>query len=324
MNRILVTGATGFVGSAIVGACMRAGFYVRATGRISSKRPESSEFVTADLRDHHSLHSLVNGVDAVVHAAGVAHQFGKAARDPTIFASANVEATENIARTAAEARVPHLVVISSVSVYGGGPADEETPCRCAGPYAESKYEAEQCAERIASRTGMGLTILRLATVYGEGDRGNVARLMMAIDRGHFVWIGPGTNRKSLIHRDDVGQAVAACLAHPPGRREVYNVSADPSTMGEIVGGLSIALGRRVPSWRIPGAVARGAATAAVLLFGRGGWAGSLDSTIRKWIGDDLYGAQRFQERFRCRPRIDLSEGLRREVEWYRGLHPLSS
>ena len=80
---------------------------------------------------------------------------------------------------------------------------------------------------IAAQHQLGLTILRLATVYGEGDRGNIARLMRTIDAGRFVWVGHGTNRKSLIHRDDAAAAVLAVVSTGPSGIRTFNVSADP-------------------------------------------------------------------------------------------------
>ena len=87
------------------------------------------------------------------------------------------------------------------------PNDENTPCNPVGPYALSKYNAELRAIEIARVSGMALAILRLATLYGEGNPGNVGRLMRALDRGRFLWIGDGSNRKSLLYRGDAARAI---------------------------------------------------------------------------------------------------------------------
>jgi len=83
-----------------------------------------------------------------------------------------------------------------------------------GPYALSKYNAKLRAIEIARDSGMALTILRLATLYGEGDPGNVGRLLRTLDRGRFLWIGDGSNRKSLLHKGDAARACMAVAERP--------------------------------------------------------------------------------------------------------------
>ncbi|MEK7776125.1 MAG: NAD-dependent epimerase/dehydratase family protein, partial [Planctomycetota bacterium] len=114
--------------------------------------------------------------------------------------------------------------------------DENTPCNPVGPYALSKYNAELRAIEIAREAGMALTILRLATLYGEGDPGNVGRLMRTLDRGRFLWIGDGSNRKSLLYKGDAARACMAVAERSASGINIYNVSAPACTMREIVDG----------------------------------------------------------------------------------------
>ena len=109
--------------------------------------------------------------------------------------------------------------------------------------AMSKWQADQRAIEIAGDNGMHLTILRLATLYGEGDPGNVARLMRLIDRGRFVWVGDGLNRKSLIHREDAARACVTAACSPGGGIRIDNVSALACSVRDLVEGLAVALGR---------------------------------------------------------------------------------
>jgi nucleoside-diphosphate-sugar epimerase len=324
MSRILLTGATGFVGSAVADACRKEGYPVRTSGRSGKPALGDPEFMAADLSDPASIPPLLEGVTTVIHSAGLAHQVGKQARDVDAFSKNNIFGTENLARAAAAAGVRHFVLLSSVSVYGagGGDLDELTrPVRPDSPYGESKAAAERRAVEICRGAGMGLTILRLATVYGEKDPGNVLRLIRSIDRGRFFWIGSGRNQKSLVHRDDVARACVACLQAPPSGTEVYDISGPPCTMREIVDAIAEALGRKVPAWRIPESLAGATARCAALVCGKDGWAGRIDKTIRKWLEDNAYGGRRFQERFGVRPLVGLREGLQREVAWYRTLGP---
>lgn len=317
--RVLVTGANGFVGSTIAAHCQRAGMHVSTTGRTLRDAEHLPRYVTADLTEENSLTEMMFDIDAVVHAAGLAHQFDKGLGDAP-FMAVNVRGTENAARSAVMSGVKHFVLISSVSVYGAheeSSCDESAACRPHGPYAQSKFEAEQRAVEIFKDTGTCLTILRLATVYGEGDRGNVARLMRAIERGRFLWIGKGTNRKSLIHCDDVARACVVVLASTCAGTNIYNVSAPVRKMHEVVEGLAAALGRPAPRWHIPQSVALSLASLLSSVARRDSKFGRVKETIEKWLADDVYDAQKFEKRFDFEPQVNLEEGLRREVAWHR-------
>jgi len=205
-------------------------------------------------------------------------------------------------------------------VYGGSTrsgCDENSACHPDGPYAESKWQAEQRSIEIAKASEMGLTILRMATIYGEEDLGNMARLMRSIDRGRFFWVGKGSNRKSLIHREDAARACLYALRKPNPGINIYNVTAPPCTMRDIVDGLASALGRHVPNWRVPASFALMFTGLASRLTWGHGRPGDLHATLKKWLADDVYDAGRFEKTFNFKAKVKLSEGLVREVAWYR-------
>ena len=219
---VLITGAKGFLGSEIVRQAVAAQLPVRATDKYVESLTPDVDHRPADILDLSSLKSVFHNVSVVIHAAGLAHIFDKTKGVTAPFKAINEQGTANVAYAAAEAGVRHFILISSVSVYGPftqGTYDESVPCRPEGPYAESKYQAEQRAIEIAQQSGMALTILRLATLYGEGDPGNVARLMRTIDRGRFIWVGDGSNRKSLLYKGDAARAILAVLQQPALRSQ---------------------------------------------------------------------------------------------------------
>jgi nucleoside-diphosphate-sugar epimerase len=312
---MLVLGASGFVGGAAAAAAQRAGWAVRGAGR---RRPaRCTDARRLDLGDGAALRAACQDAAVVVHAAGLAHVFGAAHRDAD-FEAVNVRGTAAVAAAAAATGVRRLILVSSIAVYGEaecppGGVDESAPCRPASPYARSKLAGEVVARQAADAAGLELVVLRLATVYGPGDPGNLPRLMRLIDRGRFVWVGAGENRKTLIHIDDVGRALvaAADLAAPVG---TYNLGAPPVSMAQIVTELALALGRPLPPVRLPAGPVRAAAR---LLGVAGGRLASVAGSLSKWLADDAFDARRFEREFGWQPTVSLGAGIRSEVAWDR-------
>ena len=309
---LFVTGASGFLGSRIVGLAREAGWQVRALDRSPQSQIKEVEIFIGDIGDSALLRKASEGVTAIVHAAGLAHVFGSSARDSNSFNTVNEVGTGHVVDVALESGVPHIILVSSVSVYGdyhGAQCNETVPCHPQSPYAVSKWRGElRAAERIAKGQG-SLTILRYATIYGEGDRGNVAKLIGALDNGRFIWPGSGLNHKSLIYKDDAARACLCALEHPVSGTQIFNVSAQPVTMREIVSAICQALGRPVPHLRIPLDLLK----AVGAISCRMGDPGQLGHRLEKFIHDDVYDGARFESTFDFRPATSLSEGMRREV-----------
>jgi nucleoside-diphosphate-sugar epimerase len=310
----------GFLGREVVRALTTAGHIVRATDRAPGADLFLPDFRPADILREESVAGLFDDVSSVVHVAGLAHVFDRPSAASAPFMAVNAEGTERVARLAAQAGVRRFVLISSVSVYGIGKeavTTEDSPCLPKSPYALSKLVAEQRAAEVASRTGMAVTILRLATLYGEEDPGNLLRLLKSVDSGRFRWVGSGTNRKSLLYRGDAASACVAALGGSATGVRVYNVTAAPCTMREIVEGMAAALERPVPRARVPAApVLWGAAGLSHLPLIGGRFAG-LHDTLLKWLAEDAYDGSRFAMECRFTPQMPLREGLRREAAWFR-------
>ena len=310
---VLLTGA-GFVGRAILDALKSRGCGVRTLQRRPADHGAAS--ICGDIRDPAIVAQAVEGCRAVIHAAGLAHVFDNPENAP--FADINETGTDVVARAAAAAGVERFILVSSVSVYGSARAGGRESLAAApdGPYAISKAAAETRAIAAASASRMRLTVLRLATVYGEGDRGNVHRLLEAIARRRFVWIGDGRNRKSLLHVADAGRACAMALDDIAGQKvDTFNVSAPAVPMADVVRALARELSRPVPRVRIPAGVATAAAAAlAVVSPARGR---RLQTTVAKWLRDDVYPGDLFEKQFRFSPAVSLEEGIARQVAAWR-------
>jgi nucleoside-diphosphate-sugar epimerase len=311
LRRLLVTGATGFLGSEVVDLARDQGWQVRGLSRRPSMQ-QGVEAIAGDIADLESLRKASAGADAIIHAAGRAHVFGAAARDSAAFDEVNETGTRNVIEAALSCRVPHVVLVSSVSVYGsyaGVTCNETAVCQPEGPYAVSKWRAELRAVERMKSSETSLTILRFSTIYGAGDRGNVAKLIRVLDRGRFVWLGSGNNRKSLIHKRDAARACLLPLLHPRSGIEVYNVSACAPSMREIVILMCQALGRSIPRFKIPANLIRSAGVIAGTLGDPGG----LQRQLKKFMHEDSYDGSMFEKSFGFSPEVSLADGLREEV-----------
>ena len=315
-RKLLVTGASGFLGSRIVCLAREAGWKVRALSRRPQTQVEGLEIFVGDIGDIALMRRASEGMTAIVHAAGLAHVFGPKAKDSARFNAVNEVGTCNVVEAGLESNVPHLVLVSSVSVYGrypGAKCDELVSCHPQSPYAQSKWRSELRATERMVRGAGSLSILRFATIYGEGDRGNVAKLIGALDRRRFIWPGSGLNQKSLIYKEDAARACLLALERPSSGTEVFNVSAPPATMREIVTAICQALGRPVPRIAIPLSFLK----AAGAISRRIGDPGHLDQRLQEFTRDDVYDGAKFEATFDFCPAVSLSEGMRKEVHFLR-------
>lgn len=313
---LLVTGASGFLGAQIVTAAREAGWRVRALVRSPRPFPTGVEVFIGNLADRDVLRKACAETVALIHAAGLAHVFGSAAEDPERFVTTNESGTANLIEAALAQRVSTVVLVSSVSVYGhyvGQLCDERQPCDPKGAYATSKWRAERRAIEAMRDSSSSLTILRFSTIYGEGDRGNIAKLIRSLAQGMFVWPGRGLNQKSLIYKNDAARACIRAVDFPRRGVNIFNVTSPPVSMNEIVSAICDVLHRPIPRVRIPSRVLN-AVGATNRLFGDP-W--QIAQSLRKFLRDDAYDGSRFNSAFQFEPEIQLIEGIRREIEHMR-------
>ena len=212
----MVTGATGFIGKEVISKLVLNKYQVIgiAGKSVNNQREKfyktDIQLIKVDITNPNEVRKLIRleNIDAVIHCAGLAHQFGKV--EDGMFEKVNVEGTRNITDLAVNLNIGQFILISSTAVYGldKNEIDETTKCRPATDYAKSKLMSEKVCREICEKKEIPLTILRLAPVLGEKGIGNVPRLIEAINKRRFVWLGDGSNKKSLIY---VGDVADACL-----------------------------------------------------------------------------------------------------------------
>lgn len=292
---VLVTGASGFVGRALVERLLADGVPTLAAVRTAAVLPAGARQVHApDLGPDADWRAALDGVACVVHLAARVHVMRDDAADPLAeFRRVNVQGTLALARQAAEAGVRRLVFASSIKVNGEGSAPgrpftaDDVPAPC-DPYGISKHEAEQALWAVAAQTGMELVIVRPVLVYGPGVKANFRSLMGWLARGLPLPLGAIHNRRSLVALDNLVDLLTTCVDHPAAAGQVFLAGdgEDLSTT-ELLRRLGVALGKPARLLPVPAAWLEGAAR----LLGRAPVAQRLCGSLQVDIGKarDLLG-----------------------------------
>jgi UDP-4-keto-D-QuiNAc 4-reductase len=284
---VLVTGANGFVGSALCQALVDSQHVVHAALRSDGPLPAGAtkKAVVGDIAAAVDWEPLLTGVDAVMHAAARAHVLHDAADNSDLYMSANFHATTRLAEAAARAGVRQFVYLSSIKVNG-----EETPACAFSPadrpnpqdaYGRSKWLAEQSLLEVSARTGMEVAIVRPPLVYGPGVRANFLRLMRWIEAGWPLPLGLVNNRRSLVSIWNLCDLLVRLLGEGVPRGRVWFVSdGEDLSTPELIRRLGVAMERKVTLLPLPVALLQGAAT----LAGKGAEIARLCSSLSVDIG----------------------------------------
>lgn len=313
--RILVTGATGFVGAALCELLVRRGHVVRAAQRVLP--PAASRHFEAvavgDLGPETDWTTSLHNVQAIVHLAARVHVMCEKAADPLAeFRHVNVAATANLARQAAASGVMRFVYVSSIKVSG-----ERTERRaftadaCPRPedaYAQSKLEAEQALRKIGERTGLEVVIVRPPLVYGPGVKGNFLSLLRWVGRGLPLPLALCRNRRSLVGITNLCDLLARCVSHPAAAGKVFLAGdGEDLSTAELVQRLARALDR--PSRLVP--VPPSWLYLAARMLGKPGIYERICGSLQVDIGE----ARRVLE---WDPPLNVDDELTRTARWYLG------
>lgn len=223
--RCLVTGATGFVGHRLVEALVEKGHEVRAlvrAGREGHAFPDGVEVVVGDVMELASLHAATRNRQVVFHcAAAVGNHFSRA----DIY-RVNLGGVRNVL-DALRGSTTHIMYISSINVLGTrnlAHANEDTACCTSNdPAADVKIEAEALALEYYRKHGVAVTIIRPGFIYGPGDPHNLPKLISALKRGKFSYIGSKDNIVPMVHVDAVVQALILAAEHPQSAGRIYHI-----------------------------------------------------------------------------------------------------
>lgn len=309
-QRLLVTGANGFVGNAVCKQAFRNGYAVSGTFRINGDVSNYIEpFVVSNINGSTEWGNALREVSTVVHLAARVHVMHDTAADPVrAFVAVNVDGTLNLAGQAAAAGVKRFVFISSVKVNGEStsPGKAFTELDSPNPqdaYGQSKHAAERGLRQLSEYTGMEVVIIRPPLVYGPGVKANFAALMRAVERGWPLPLGSVHNQRSLVALSNLVDFTLTCITHPQAANQTFLVSdgQDLSTT-ELVRGMAQAAGIPVRLLPIP----VWAVQAGALLLGKG-------DAVQRLCGNLQVDISKARNLLGWEPPVSVEEGLRRMI-----------
>ncbi len=309
----LVTGASGTVGPALVRNLLKKGYRVRVLLRSTPEAgllPDDIETATGDITDPASLQRAVEGVDAVFHLAAKLHINDPNPELAAEYQRVNVQGTQHLVKAATGAGVRRFIHFSTINVYGPGGAgitySEASPAEPDTLYGRTKVESEN----VALEGHPGATVLRLAAVYGPRMRGNYPLLLKALGKGVSVMVGDGTNRRTLVHVEDVARAAVLAAEREEAVGKVYNVTdGQIHTFDELARAMQYALGRKERMMYLPAAPFRGVLGLADRVTGVVGVRLPIGANMIDKLTEDMAveGAL-LQQELDFRPRYSLREG----------------
>ena len=313
-QRVLVTGASGFVGRALTHALQTSGYNVlgavrQLQGRVGKDSTEINRLevnAVGNISNQTQWSSVLQGMDTIVHCAARVHVMREEASDPLAsFREVNVAGTLHLAKQAVAAGVQRFIFLSSIGVNGVQTAPGKSFSEADKPaphsaYAQSKWEAEEGLLNIAYETGLKVVIVRPPLVYGFGAPGNFASLIHAVQRGWPLPLGAVHNQRSFIALDNLVDFIVTCITHPQAANQIFLVSDghDLSTP-ELVCGMAQAAGVPVRMLPVPVWVMQAVAS----LLGKG-------DAVQRLCGNLQVDISKAQSMLGWVPNLTVMEGLR--------------
>lgn len=311
-QKVLVTGASGFVGSALVERLINDGYELIVISRKSKSFVGSKlvNFIIPDLNPTTDYSVLLDGVSTIVHLAARVHLIDEAGTEIlTKYRSVNLDSTLNLAKQAAVHGVKRFVYISSIKVNGESTSGEDRffaddEPKPESPYGISKLEAELSLKVVSEDTGMEVVIIRPPLVYGPKVKANFASMMNWLSIGIPLPFGSIKNSRSLVALDNLVDLILTCIVHPKAANQIFLVSDDhdiSTTM--LLKSISMAFNKRSRLIPIPVFILR----AFFFLVGR-------KNLSQRLLGSLRVDITKTKELLDWMPAVTFEEGIRRTAK----------
>ena len=317
--RVAVTGATGFVGQALITELLLGQHDVRAVVRSLDKKVPaldrvSQTFCVGDILFDTDWTDTLDQVNCVVHCAARVHVMNEIEADAlAAYRAVNVAGTRQLAEQAAKIGVRRLVYLSSIKVNGEQtvsgncftPLDEPFTN---DPYAISKWEAEQALHEVSEKTDLEVVIIRPPLIYGAGVKGNFLSMLAWLSRGVPLPLGAIQNQRSLVGIDNLVDLIKTCIDHPAAKNQTFLVSDDEDlSTTELVKRLGAALDKPVRLLPVPASLLELVAR----LMGR-------QYLAERLLGDLQVNISKTKEMLDWAPPVSVNDGFRKTAKWYLG------
>lgn len=253
--KVLVTGASGFVGKPLCEALLKHGINVSAIVRTPEQQIKGVELVVHDLHAKTNLQKYLKGIDVVIHLAGRAHVMKEPYLNPyDAYYEANVRITETLAEQAALCEVKRFIYLSSVKVNGEStnesPFIEKDIPRPEDNYGKTKHEAEKILKKVAKNSAMELIIIRPPLVYGAGVKANFKALISLSCSRLPLPFACAENKRSLIFVGNLIDFIMLCIQHPKAANQTFLISdGDDVSTREMV--LTISAAKKISTILVP-------------------------------------------------------------------------
>lgn len=322
--KILVTGATGFIGQRLSENLLSLHHELRLLVRSPQALPESlrtqCEIATGDITDPVSLAGCCDGIDAVFHLAALMGHDSPSEEAFARFRAVNVQGIKNIVQEAQKSGVKRFIHISSTAAMGllrDSLVDESTPCKPYTPYQVTKYEGEQLLIQEYRDHGFPVIILRPSMIYGPGFKGDFLTLAKVCKTGFFPTIGRGKNLSPALYITDLIDALPLCLDH--GRTgEIYLLSSEQSyplrQVSEIIGK---ALNKKIIYLYVPVWLTLAGAWMLEKVFPLLGRRPPVTKrNIQSTVTDRVFNVSKAKEELGFHQAVSLEVGLTKAVEYF--------
>ena len=324
MKKILITGASGFIGQSLIKSLVKLNRPVRGTIRsINSFFPDAkTEYIsTGDINIKTNWKESLVNVGCIIHCAGKAHIMKTKKNDfSKIYQSINVDGTKQLAEQAVKAKVKRLIFLSTIKVHGEKTGNDDvgkflneqkkslfhhkdlaSPEDC---YAISKLKAEKALWEISSRSGLEVVVVRLPLVYGNGAKGNLARLIKLVRSGIPLPLGLVKNQRSLIGIHNLVDLLIHCIDHPEASGKTFLASdGEDLSTPELIKLIASSMGIKANLFPFPIFMLKFLGS----VFGR-------REEINRLVGSLRIDNNYTQETLNWTPPISVEEGIRRMVQ----------
>jgi nucleoside-diphosphate-sugar epimerase len=318
MSKILVTGATGFVGRNLVPVLLLSGHEVRCAVSRKVDWLQTEQTVINRLELQSDWSAILQDIDIVIHLAARVHIMKEKANVGTSsldeYCKVNSIATKNLAEQAAQCGVKRFVFLSSIKVNGeytfDEPFTEDSLAQPDDPYALSKLYAEQELQSISKQTGMEVVILRPPLVFGPGVKANFLKMLQLVNKGWPLPFGKVHNKRNFVYIENLVSAICTVATDPNAANQIYLVADDDAwSLSQLLGLIAQEMDVKPRLFAVPGTM---------FLFKLLG----LSNMNRRLFGSLEVNNHKLKSHLGWCPPVSSAEGLAKTVKWYQNEYKL--